>query len=246
MVRLLSILKTTLFDLRLVTREPKGVPPLVSAWMATSLFGLLTACADSPVIENAVDAVKYLVVGLDDEEINRDTVNKIPYATISAKIGRGPKSILVLGKKQGADLHWFSADNAVIVTRNGRIVKTAGFSENIINTYGRRSDPVNRQLHKPDFPRYSLRTIDIDKNQLFGIPVISEFKISGPREITISGIKIKTILVQEYNSSKSINWDFSNMYWVDVYDGFIWKSRQYISRSFDPIEIEVLKPAIGG
>jgi hypothetical protein len=204
---------------------------------------MLSGCADSPVLVNAYDALKFLAVGLESEEINRRTVNKIPYASISAKIGKGPRSILLLGKKDGQELHWFSSDNAVIVTTNGRISKTAGFPENIKKTTLNSPDPVNRQFHRKKFPEYSRRSIDIDVGNHFSIPIISKYKTFGPREISISGIKIKTILVQEQNTSKTLNWDFTNYYWGDIYDGFIWKSRQHVSRNFPPIDIEILKPS---
>jgi hypothetical protein len=205
--------------------------------------GAMSGCADSPVLVNAYDALKFLALGLEGEEISRENINKIPYASISAKIGKGPRSMLVLGRKSGSELHWFSSDNAVIVTANGRIIKTAGFPENITNTVFGNPDPVNRQFHKKNFPEYSHRSIDIDTDQQFGIPVLSRYKVLGQREISISKIIIKTVLVQEYNISKTVNWNFINYYWVDIYDGFIWKSRQHISRSFSPIDIEILKPS---
>jgi hypothetical protein len=85
--------------------------------------------------------------------------------------------------------------------------------------------------------------IDIDTENRFGIPIRSSFEMIGPKIIEISGIKIKTVLVRELNTAFSINWSFTNFYWVDEFDGFIWKSRQHIARSFPPIEFEVLKPA---
>jgi hypothetical protein len=212
------------------------------SFLSIAAASFLTGCADSPVLVNAYEAVEFLVVGLEDKEIDRSTINGIPYASISAKIGRGPRSILVLGKQQGHDLHWFSADDAVLVTRNGRIIRTAGFPENIRNTTFSDEDPVARQFHRSNFSKRSLRSIDMDPNQLYGVPVISNYEVVGEREIMISGIKIKTRLVREYNTSFSINWTFSNYYWADIYDGFIWKSRQYIARGFDPLDIEVLKP----
>jgi hypothetical protein len=204
---------------------------------------LTLGCAEVPIVVNAVKAAKILIIGDSDPDINREQVAKIPYATISAKIGRGPKSLLVLGKIDRQNLHWISADNAVLVTTNGRIVQSAGFPENLSKTRFHGPDPVNRQLHLNDFPRRSVREIDSKTENRFGIPVFSEFETIGERQITIAGINIDTVLVKEFNTTKTINWSFSNHYWADKYDGFIWKSRQHIARSFPPIDIEVLKPS---
>jgi hypothetical protein len=206
----------------------------------------LGGCAELPLIANATEAITYAVVGAPDTDINRDAINNLPYASISAKIGSGPRSLLVLGKLENGREHWFSADRAVIVTRNGRIIKTAGFPENLRDTLPGDRDPVNRILHKKwyDGKKHEIgfiRRLDMEGN--FGIPVKSKFETLGPREIYIAGIKIETILVKELNRAFSINWTFNNFYWVDAYDGYIWKSSQHIARSFPPIDIEVLKPA---
>jgi hypothetical protein len=206
------------------------------------LSTLATGCAEIPIIVNAAKAVKMITFGDSDAEISRDQVSKIPYATISAKVGRGPKSLLVLAKKERGRLHWMSADNAVLVTMGGRIVQTAGFPENINYTMFTGHDPVNRRFHLKNPPIYSAREIDIEIDHRFGIPIHSRYISEGAREISVAQVKIQTLLVKEYNVAKTLNWSFTNYYWVDKFDGFVWKSRQHIARSFPPIEIEVLKP----
>jgi hypothetical protein len=222
-----------------------------------SFFKLLTAlavpfhingCAELPLVVNAADAIGYAVIGAPDTEISRASIQQIPYASISAKIGSGPRSILVLGKNENGLRHWFSADNAVIVTRNGRIVQSAGFPENLKHTSSSDWKKIDRTLHSRIYGEGKqkltiVRQLDMDLENRFGVPVKSEFETLGPREIEIAGINIKTVLVKESNYAFSINWTFSNFYWVDAYDGFIWKSTQHIARTFPPIEIEVLKPA---
>jgi hypothetical protein len=210
---------------------------------------LLAGCAELPLIANAGQAIAYAVVGAPDAEINRDAIQKLPFASISAKIGSGPRSLLVLGKHENGLKHWFSSDQAVVVTRNGRIVQTSGFPENLKNTYSKQDDPVNRKLHSSNYGGNKrkfahIRTIDIDEELRFGVPIRSTFEIVGPKLIDISGVKIETVLVKELNTAFSINWSFTNLYWVDRFDGFIWKSRQHVARSFPPIEFEVLKPAL--
>jgi len=178
-----------------------------------------------------------------DVEITREIVDKIPYASISAKVGKGPRSLLILGRYEGEDLHWLSADNATVVTRAGRVIKTSGFPENVKATDYLGTDPVSQDLHKLSKPRGFSRSIDIDKGNLYGLVLDSRFIPRGQVEITIAELDLKTVLVEEINTARTIDWKFSNYYWVDAFDGFIWKSVQHIVRSFPPIEIEVLKPA---
>jgi hypothetical protein len=203
----------------------------------------LTGCIKSQALVNAYDAVIITVAGLPDTNITRDSISKIPYASISAKIGKGPRSLLILSQKTREELHWISADRAVIVTQNGRVIKTYGFPENMRQTHLEGKDPVNRKLHTLKKSTQFKRSIDIDKGNKFGTQISSSFRVIGSRTITIAEIEIKTVLVVERNTAKTINWSFTNYYWADSYDGFIWKTRQHIAPSFDPVDIEFLKPA---
>jgi len=213
------------------------------SFVSLSSAFLASACEVSPVLRNAYDAARFLTVGMPDVEISRAVVDNIPYASISAKVGKGPRSLLILGRYAGDDLHWLSADNATVVTRGGRVVKTSGFPENLKATTYLDSDPVAGQLHLPNAPRRFRRSVDIDANNLFGLVVDSEFTKVNETEISIIELDLRTVLIKEVNRAQSINWSFSNYYWVDVFDGFVWRSVQHIARSFPPIEIEVLKPA---
>ena len=211
--------------------------------MATGGAFLTSGCGVKPVLRNVYDAARFLTVGMPDVEITRAIVDQSPYASISAKVGKGPRSLLILGRYDGNDLHWLSADNATVVTRGGRVVKTSGFPENIKATQYLDADPVARQLHLSDAPRGFSRSVDIDADNRYGLVLDSEFEKRGEIEITIAELNLRTVLVEEVNKARTINWNFSNYYWVDVFDGFVWKSIQYITRSFPPIEIEILKPA---
>jgi hypothetical protein len=236
-----------LISTNLPTLKPFTAKFVAASALSTILF-LLGGCAELPLVVNAADAISYAVLGAPDTEIDRKAIKELPYASISAKIGSGPRSFLVLGKQENGMLHWFSADHAVIVTKNGRIVQTAGFPDNLKSTFFTERDPVNRKLHKKWYGGDSkklgfARNLDLDYENRFGVPVRSKFETIGPVEIEIADIKLKTILVKETNNAFGINWSFTNYYWVDAFDGYIWKSIQHVARSFPPINIEVLKPA---
>jgi hypothetical protein len=212
--------------------------------IVSALAALTGGCGISPVWRNAFEVARFLTVGQPDVEITRDVVDKIPYATISAKIGKGPRSILVLMRVQGRDLYWVSADAATIVTRDGRIVKTAGLPDNLRVTMFDRPDPVAFTLHDLKSDIEFRRTIDFDSGNLFGLRVVSTLSPIGTERISIAGLDIETVQIREENTVlDSIRWNFTNDYWVDSIDGFVWKSRQHISPKFAPIDFEVLKPA---
>ena len=196
-----------------------------------------------PIVTKLPSALRYGYFGAADFPIERAAIAKLPYATMRAKIGRGQRSLVVLGRRDGPDLHWFSADRVVLVTRAGRLVKTAGLPRNIRATQFTAGDPVDRRLHELRAPMRATRTVDFDDDSGFGMPIVSRFESLGPRVIAILDIDFDTVLVREFNTSRTRRWSFDNFYWVDPVDGFVWKSRQHIVRDYPPIEMEILKPA---
>ncbi len=210
-------------------------------------IGLLAAgCTDSfqvPVLANFPDALRFAVLGQPDIPLKRDDIAKLPYASIAAKIGKGPRSLLVLGRYDGRDLHYLSADRVAVVTRDGRLVKTAGLPQNLKATHFTHDDPVAGRLHQLTETTRFVRTVDIDAANTYGMPVVSEFEPLGPVTLTILEIEFETMLARERNTAQTMRWSYDNYYWVDAYDGFVWKSIQHIVRGIPPIEIDVLKPA---
>jgi len=213
----------------------------------SSLIGLaglaLAGCGENPMFRNIVDVAKIVTSGVPDPPIDRQEIANLPYATIAAKLGKGQKAILVLSTDQEGDLSWVAGDGGVLVTREGRLVKTAGFEENLRQTVIEADDPL--ASGKTDIDGMTLnRTVDLMVKQSYvPIPVTSTFKVMGPEKIEIAGLQFDTVLVKEHNVSQTINWSYDNLYWMDPYDGFVWKSRQYFARDLPAVEIEVLKPA---
>ena len=212
------------------------------------LFGcsglLLGSCIKSPMIENAFDVFKTAIFGHPDLPLQRGTIAKLPYASMTARVGNGPQALLLFARQQGDEQHWVSgADRSVLTLRGGRIVRTFGFPENLKETRQEGVDPVNQSLHKSGAPKTGTRYIDLDLGSRFNLAIDSVFENLGVRKIRIVELDFQTVLIRENNSARTLNWNFQNLYWVDPEDGFVWKSRQVIARSFPPVHFEILKPA---
>lgn len=161
-----------------------------------------------------------------------------------AKLGNGPRAVLLLERIENNGRYWVSAERATVVTRNGRIVKTAGFEQNLAHTQATQEDPLARSPHEMDAPKSYFREVDLRLEDRYeSIAIDSVLEIVGPRTIEILDLEFDTILIREKSRARTVNWKFENLYWVDVYDGFVWKSRQHFVRGLPPMEIEVLKPA---
>lgn len=179
---------------------------------------------------------------LPENPLTRQDIDKLSYATMRAKIGRGPRGLLALGGYDGQNLQWFSKDGAVFVTRGGRVLQTAGLPENLRGTQWENTDPVQDGLQKLTAPTDFIRWIDSDFENRYQMQIESRFELVRHEKIEILAREYVTIFATEICRAPDIGWNFTNQYWIDEKTGFVWKSRQYIARSFGPLQFEVLKP----
>jgi hypothetical protein len=204
---------------------------------------VLSACFDSPVALDAVRALRGTVLGGPDLDITRKAVTNLPYASMAARVGRGTQGLVLLSHTRGDEQVWRAAGEAVLVLRFGRLVRTAGFNEDLVSSRTLAEDPLEFGLHRLQQPRAFSRTIDTEPRGGYGQPVDCRVETVGPRRITIVEIEFDTVLAREDCTARLVHWSFTNWYWVDPVDGFVWRSTQHFARSLPALEYSVLKPA---
>ena len=165
---------------------------------------------------------------------------KLPYATLDAKVGKAAPGLVVLGEIEGdRDLHWFSADRAQLVTRNLRIIKTAGFPNNLSRTiWLAGNDDIAQQARAGITSR---RQIDCPEEGIYGAIINASAREKGEEELDIYGLKVSTVKIEEENYAPTIDWSFKNHFWVDP-QGITWQSEQHITPSTPAIQLKILKP----
>lgn len=208
-------------------------------FLCAGMGGLLAACADNQLGPIA-STVHWAVLGADSPDITQEKVNHIPYASLSAKIGLGPKSFLVLGKIDGNDLSWYSADRNVFIIRHGRLIKTAGLPKNLAFTRFPGEDflPWNAQKNGRKFQRL----IGLDPTMDYDVPVDVLAREMGRGKIHILEKSYDTLLVREKCVASRLDWHFENHYWIDIKTKNVVKSRQFFHPDLPYIETELLKP----
>jgi len=207
---------------------------------------LLSSCGENRLARTIIDAYKLTFQDRPSPPLTREYITKLPYASISAKIGKGPKSLLVLWRVENNEQFWLAEDGVVLGIKEGRIIKTAGLPETISGTTSISTDPVIMGLNKIENLRTYERTIDFkqkDSTYPETVKILSNFSYEGSQKVNIVDIQFDTILVRETCSAKNLNWKFENLFWVDPETGMVWKSIQHVSRAFAPVILEVLKPA---
>jgi Group 4 capsule polysaccharide lipoprotein gfcB, YjbF len=178
-----------------------------------------------------------------DLPLTRADVERIPYASIAARLGDGGEALLILGRYDNGELDWISARHEVIVTRRGRVVKTYGLPQDVKATIFLTPDPVGQPSPVLAAARPCERTLDFQPRHQDGVLVRSRFTKIGDEEIEILGEHKATELWEEQGGAAQLGWEFANRYWIDPRTGYVWKSRQWTAPLMPPLDIEVYRPA---
>ena len=147
--------------------------------------------------------------------------------------------MLVLGRYDGVDRHWISADRAAIVTRNGRVIRLYGIGADLRDTRDIERDPIAAQTFA--FEGQHRRSVDLDSPITYGIPIESSFTTLRRETITILDRQHDTLVVAEQNAARVVRWSFTNEFWLDFDTGFVWRSVQHFAPEMAPVTIEVYK-----
>lgn len=203
---------------------------------------MLGGCGADGVWGNAFQSIKLAVKGAPELEISREEVNQIPFAMISARIGKMPGAILVLAEIRGGANYWMATNNVSLVTKSGRLIRTIGLERDLYFSNFDGGDPLASAPHKLS------HEIKYSGYMELRSPVPDNFAVEctlvplEPERIIIAELEFETLhLVESCRTSKG--WKFKNHFWVDPFDGFIWQSRQYFLKGYGPMIIKVLKPA---
>ena len=199
----------------------------------------------APGFKIAFDSIKKAVFGYPENTfITREIVENIPYASLTLKIGKGPRGLLILESVNDNETLWVSRDNVYIRLENGRITRTLGLVNNIATYLSPKvlfQDLVKQRPVNIDFFAY----YSYEKPVLNNLRTKVKIREISEQTIVILGHEMKTIVFEEEVENSYLGWKVKNKYWVDPKNGFVWKSIQNPSPKLPQFTIEVTKkPAI--
>lgn len=180
-------------------------------------------------------------------EINYDQLaRKIPYANIIVQ-RNGHEAILVLAYSIGPELQWVSSDHAMLITQHGILKRTFGLKNNLNDLrYLKGFNPYQQSLAAIHSNQSAQGILSLTPQKLYALPFKAEFIPMGKRTIlTADGLK-KTIKIKEWVSVSTIDWRYTNCFWIMPNTGQVIKSVQYFSPHQAPLSIEVVKTFVKG
>jgi len=179
----------------------------------------LSSCGNLPItyLQN-FSTVNSVVFGFPEYEITEEVFNEYDNSFIKVRFGRGPHAILVLAYVENNVYEWVGADNVQIFTLNGRIIKTAGLTNNF-------------EILRPSNDIYSSSEV-YETINLYNPDLISStiHRLMNSREATIEklGRKIQVNRIEESFDLDLIGWTGVNLYYRNTSSNQIESSEQRI------------------
>lgn len=161
----------------------------------------------------------------------------IPYASIGVRLGDSNQILLVLATNEGGQQLWTSGARVSILMHDGRIVRTGGLGHNLGSLQALHIASQGGTTHvrwTADFPELSL----------YSVPISCVQTLRDDEVISILGKDIRTRRIEERCQAKSdqLDWGFTDTFWRDSDNSFVWKSVQHVNPKLAPLEIEILRP----
>jgi hypothetical protein len=210
------------------------------------LISSLTSCSIldnrniAPGYKEAYTAINSALFGEKSKNnINRDLINSIPYASMLLKIGNGPEGLMILESFSRGKETWVSEDGVRLVIKNGRIISSSGLLNNLKDiALPKKAYNFNEYLYIENNTFYSYYS--------FSNPTLIDLRVEhvlnnlGFEDIDILEISKRLNLIEEYIQNREIRWSHSNKYWIDE-GGYVWKSEQKLSPKLPIIYYQVTK-----
>lgn len=176
--------------------------------------------------------------------VSRAAAAAVPYASMGVRIDNQAENLIVLASDANGEQLWTSKAHIVLQTRDGRVLRSVGLahdlsaltsrSENALSPASALKGPVDNSLS------YDLQDIGA-----YAAPVRCRMSAQRPETIVILGNAIPTMRVAEVCDSTALGWHFTNYYWVQSDNGFVWRTQQHLHPQGGLLRTEIFRPPSG-
>ncbi|OOI58490.1 regulator [Escherichia coli] len=167
----------------------------------------------------------------------------LPYSTMYLRLNEGQRIFVVLGYIEQEQSKWLSQDNAMLVTHNGRLLKTVKLNNNLLEVTNSGQDPLRNALAIKDGSRWTRDILWSEDNHFRSATLSSTFSFAGLETLNIAGRNVLCNVWQEEVTSTRPEKQWQNTFWVDSATGQVRQSRQMLGAGVIPVEMTFLKPA---
>lgn len=213
------------------------------AKIAALMFMLILTSGCSQKFNDINATLNEAFFGMPDVPITKESVQQIPYASMEVRINDGPAIMMILAfadkhtDSANLRLKWLSEDGAMLVTENGRIVKTLNlFETNLTNIAFSENNEISIGESSTTSAKY-----DWQPGYFYSEDVIIESNTKGNVFIESYIWSKQAQLVEEIISFESANTSHKNFYYLDTANNVV-KSSQWLVPNSLQVKYEILKP----
>ena len=207
------------------------------------LAALVTTACSMPAssLKRTYDAYQQINLAKREYPVARAQIDAQPHAVLGAQVKDGLKGLLVLREQsQGLDL-WRADNNVLIATRNGRIVRSVGFAQDVraVRVVAE-ADPLGTPMDKLRSYHFT-QQLDLAPDR-YGLQTRNHLKYVATETISLHQKPITLDHWQETVELPDMRQVWRQDFWVDPSSGEVWRSQQQLGDETQ-VTLEVLKAA---
>jgi hypothetical protein len=173
--------------------------------------------------------------------VSLEQASSIPYATLAYRVNGSSEAMLVLATDSNGDQLWTAASRVVLMTRDGRILRSVGMPHNRGATASQGASGIPAPSQALSAPYRSIWLVDFPDVELHGVIINCFATARGRQLVNVLGTRLATTRVDEVCQSRDPRWSFTDSYWIDA-GGFVWQSIQHLHPAGTRVQIKILRP----
>ncbi|MEO3678863.1 YjbF family lipoprotein [Rheinheimera sp. FR7-31] len=207
--------------------------------LAATVLLALSAC--SGTYNSYLDSLKLAFNTPEDVNLTLQQVREARSDLMYVRHGERSLAAMALLRLEGGQHKWVSADNALLIIEHGRIVRTVGFSNDLLYLTNIQSDQI-RDIRRINPATDWLRLADWQSGE-YGYAIRSRFSLPTDETLEFFGRSFNTIRITEnvsYTSPANFfrpDDSWQNMFWYEANSGTLIKSLQQLSPFTERLEM---------
>lgn len=207
-----------------------------------SMAAMLVLSGCSSTVRTYTDTLKLAFTKGEDASLTKAELAERSADALYAKVGNKPIAVLGLAFLEHGQQKWISADEAMLVLENGRVVKTTGFSNNLMFQSNKAQDPIKQIMVKINPGQQWVSDADWSGNNEVGYQSSYEIIQVEVTSLDLLEHSFQTKLVTEQvtfaDGTTAINF-----FWFDLNSGYLLKTKQTIAPFWPELELTFISSA---